>query len=131
MVFVEPLEFVSETGAIYMIPAGATTDGASTPNALWPVLPPFGDYWRPAALHDAAYRGSLMRQMQNGGWAPALLTKDQADTLLLEAMMSVDVPIHIRDQIYEGVHHLGWRAFRTDNEAVLTAPIVLMKDPSV
>lgn len=36
----------------HKIPAGFTSDGASTPRLLWWLLPPWGQYARSAILHD-------------------------------------------------------------------------------
>jgi len=110
----EPLEFVLDAGMRYRVPVGAQTDGASTPAALWPILPPFGGYWLAAVLHDAAYRGTLEIMERDGGWAPAGLSREQADLLLLEAMIALDVPEATRFAIYEGVRAGGNRAFAED-----------------
>jgi len=51
--------YTSADGARYCLPAGAASDGASTPPEVWPLMPPFGKYWPAAYLHDAAYRNTL------------------------------------------------------------------------
>ena len=109
----EPLEFVTAAGLRYRAPAGTTSDGASTPSALWPRIPPFGSYWLAAVLHDAAYRDQLER-WTGGVWVLANLTRDDADALLDEAMRSLDVPADLRIAIYEGVHFGGGAAFALD-----------------
>jgi len=66
--------YVAGDGTRYCLPAGATSDGASTPPEVWPLVPPFGKYWPAAYLHDAAYRNTLL--MWNGlAWIPAALSK--------------------------------------------------------
>ncbi len=110
----EPIEVVSEDGARYRVPAGATTDGASTPAELWITLPPFGRYWLAALVHDSAYRGTLERQRTDGSWALAKLNKDQCDTLFLDCMSALGVPIAQKELLYEGVSKLGYKAFRED-----------------
>lgn len=114
----EPLEYISDTGSHYRAPIGTTSDGASTPPELWPKIPPFGSYWLPAVLHDAAYRGTL-EVWTDTGWKLAMLTKDQSDALLLEAMTTLRVEDGIKKLIYEGVHLFGQKAFRDDR--VVTA----------
>jgi hypothetical protein len=127
--FVEDAVYFARSGATYRIPAGSTTDGASTPVALWVAIPPFGPYWRAAVLHDAAYRGKLER-MQAGQmfvdgkinlnptdtWAPANLDKDTCDFLLLEAMELDNVDLLRRDLIFKGVQDAGQHAFQTDRK---------------
>ena len=105
-------------GKLFRIPEESTTDGASTPVALWLEIPPFGTYWRAAALHDAAYRNTL--QIQNAsatGWQPANLSKQEADDLLNEAMILDNVPELKRVAIYEGVKLGGTTAFDQDRAA--------------
>ncbi len=111
---------VRTSTALYQMPAGATSDGASTPPELWLKFPPFGLYWPPAFFHDCGYRGTL--NVWNGGiWVPVLLTKDQCDRLFDGLMFASGVPDADRKVLYEGVHLLGWRAFRDDRQAAAVA----------
>lgn len=110
----EPLEVVRDDGARFRVPADSTTDGASTPNELWPVLPPFGDYWLAAVIHDSAYRGTLERQLESGEWTKALLNKEQSDDLFMDVMSALGVAQRTKETLYEGVHLLGYKAFRGD-----------------
>jgi hypothetical protein len=103
-------------GTVYCLPAGATSDGASTPKEVWPLLPPFGLYWPAAVLHDCAYRNTLLRQ--EGVWKRANLTKEQCDNLLLEAMASLNVDEVTRQTIYEGVAIGGHNSFEQDRAAL-------------
>lgn len=115
VVLQEPLEFYSETGQLYRAPTGTTSDGASTPPALWPTIPPFGSYWLAAILHDAAYRG-VLEVKRGDDWVVAMLSKDSADSLLLEAMLSLGVSEVERLAIYGGVHFGGSTAFNKDRK---------------
>jgi hypothetical protein len=80
---------------------------------MWITLPPFGEYWKAAVAHDAAYRGTL-EVWRDSHWLPAMLTKDEADSLFLEIMSTLQVAEAQKAQLYEGVHLLGYRAFRED-----------------
>jgi len=102
--------------ALYRMPAGSVSDGASTPEPLWSLgLAPFGVYWPAAFAHDCAYRGTL--QVQSGmEWIPANLTKAESDDLLSALMFSLGVVDKDRITIYEGVHLAGWKAFREDRQ---------------
>lgn len=98
-----PLVYVAKSGDVITVPAGVTTDGASTPPVLWPTIPPFGKYWLAAVMHDWLYRFSDK-------------PKDECDSLFLEAMESCGVDDVTAHTIYEGVHLFGWKAFREDRE---------------
>lgn len=113
----EDVELRSDTGAVYRVPIGSESDGASTPPEIWVKLPPFGDYWLAGVVHDAAYRGTLQRQLENGYWAPAMLNKDQADLLLLDCMSALGVAQGTKEAIYDGVRLFGWKAFSEDRKA--------------
>ena len=104
------IHYLAVDGTEYVIPIGASTDGASTPAAIWPALPPFGDYWLAALLHDAAYQDTL--QFTDG--TKCELPKDKCDRLLKEAMESLGVSESKVATIYEGVSLGGWKAFRDD-----------------
>ena len=100
----EPLVYVSEGGVTYTVPAGSQSDGASTPPAIWPTIPPFGKYWPAAVLHDWAYRYSD-------------LPKQECDWLLKEAMRSLGVEDLLSDTIYEAVHLAGGSSFEGDRNS--------------
>ena len=100
-VLLEPVIYTTEAGEVIVIPKGATSDGASVPRGGWNLIPPFGDYWRAAFLHDHLYRATDK-------------TKEQCDYLLLEAMQSLDVFRIERDVIYQGVVKFGQSSFQMD-----------------
>lgn len=102
-VLLEDVVFVRRDGSEVRIPAGSETDGLSTPQAGWDLLPPFGKSWRAGVLHDWAYRYSDK-------------PKDWCDDLLLEAMQVLGVPNIERVTIYEGVHLGGWKSFEEDRK---------------
>ena len=105
--------YTGADGVRYCVPAGATSDGASTPAAVWPLLPPFGLYWPAAYLHDAAYRNSLLA-WNGAAWLPAALSKEKCDALLLEAMQSLGVPDIEAGTIYDAVVMAGRTSFEKD-----------------
>ena len=84
------------------IPRGSQSDGASTPAALWALgLPPFGDHWRAAFLHDYLYRNTLR-------------AKEVCDTIFYEAMIASAVPEARARWFYNGVSEAGQHAFDVD-----------------
>ena len=122
-----PVVYLSKNGNIYIIPRGTSTDGASTPSIIWTKLPPFGDYWQSAVLHDSAYKNQLLvwpaGSMPDGipithemttTLAKANLSKDDCDNLLKEAMELSGVEQRIIDIIYEGVHLCGASSYKED-----------------
>jgi hypothetical protein len=46
---------IGRTSYVITVPAGFVTDFASTPRAIWAVLPPFGTYQLAAVVHDFLY----------------------------------------------------------------------------
>ena len=108
-VLLEPLVYVRMTGEIITVPAGTTTDGASTPRLLWRLIPPFGRYWPAAVLHDYLYRFTDR-------------PKDVCDSILREAMLSLGVDEVTTETIYEGVNLGGWKAFREDRKDLISKP---------
>ncbi len=53
MQVVTPFTYIDKNGKHWPVPAGATTDGASIPQALWLAFPPFsGPYRAAAVMHD-------------------------------------------------------------------------------
>lgn len=60
-VLLGPLDYIAQDGTHYRALKGSQTDGPSIPQRLWSVIPPTGEVWLPGILHDAAYRGTLVR----------------------------------------------------------------------
>jgi hypothetical protein len=116
VVIESPIVLRRDDGAFFQVPVGAESDGASTPRAMWPEIPPFGDHWRACVVHDSAYRGTLLRQTVDGAWVQAMLPKEECDLLLLDCMMADGVDQVKRNAIYDGVKLFAWRAFREDRK---------------
>lgn len=119
-VLLEDVVYISSIGTIYILPKGATSDGASTPQTIWNILPPFGTYWKAAYLHDCAYRNTLLLSDRT----PANLTEQQSNELLKEAMIfSGDGDLTIFN-IYEGVALGGKSSFIADRAKGAAAFII-------
>lgn len=100
-VLTQELVYASSILGQIVVPAGAKTDFASTPQALWTDLPPAGK-WAPAAvLHDHLY------------WSQPC-TREQADKVLLEAMQDLGVDWRRAELIFEGVRIGGQHAWDQD-----------------
>jgi hypothetical protein len=107
--------FTGADGTRYCLPAGATSDGASTPPPIWNLIPPFGLYWPAAYLHDCAYRNTLL--VWNGAaWVKAALPKAKCDELLKLAMTSLGCNELECETIYEGVVVGGTASFDDDRK---------------
>ena len=104
-ILVEPFTYTSKSGEVIAVPAGSTSDGASTPCELWPTIPPFGRYWRAAFLHDYLYRFTQR-------------PKVECDALFKEAMVSIGVNAIEADIIYQGVNLFGESNFQADRASV-------------
>ena len=85
---------------VVVVPIGFRTDLASVPRVLWALLPPFGRYDAAAVLHDYLY------------FAPARMTRADADAVLYEGMLALHVLPFTRWSIYLGVRLGGWVAWR-------------------
>lgn len=105
MVLLESFTYTRSDGKTITVPVGTTSDGASTPNIIWPTFPPFGLYWKAAFLHDYLYRDTGEE-------------KEFCDDTFLEAMESLGVSGIVAHTMYEGVSLLGWHAFSEDREAI-------------
>ncbi|MGD0331407.1 MAG: DUF1353 domain-containing protein [Nitrososphaeria archaeon] len=116
----EAVRYLSNDGTLFEIPFGATSDGASTPSGLWPMIPPFGPYWKAAFLHDSAYRNTLRKVTTLNAGVEILtlaeLSKESCDELLKEAMKSLQVHEALIIEIYEGVRFAGWSSFEEDRK---------------
>jgi hypothetical protein len=99
----QPYNYQTNAGELITIPAGTTTDGASVPQAMWNILPPFGTYWKAAVLHDYLYRVTKR-------------PKKECDSILKEAMESLGVNDLTLLTIYEGVAIGGDEAFEEDRK---------------
>jgi hypothetical protein len=102
----EDFTYTRPSGEIITVPAGAETDGASTPQGIWNLLPPFGSYWLAAVLHDYLYRVTKR-------------PRKECDDILYEAMVDLGVPFIVRTAIYDGVRLGGSWAFDDDRKAKL------------
>jgi Protein of unknown function (DUF1353) len=98
---------VGTTNFTIVVPLGFVTDFASTPRALWAVLPPFGTYQLAAVVHDFLY------------WDQGC-SREQADALLRVAMFESKVEARKRDVIWQAVRRFGqsaWDQNATDKAA--------------
>jgi hypothetical protein len=109
VVLVEYLEFTRPPevgGQKIVMPPGATSDGASIPEALWSTgLAPFGTWWRACVLHDGCYRGTTI---------PRIDDRATADLILWEALVASGVDEAVARTIYAGVRAGGQAAWDQD-----------------
>ncbi len=103
VILLDPLVYVTKAGEEITVPRGAQSDGASTPAVLWSSIPPFGEHWKPALLHDFLYRNTKR-------------PKDECDRIFLDAMCECGVPGTECLAIYEGVRLCGLPAFDEDRK---------------
>jgi hypothetical protein len=85
---------IGETKFTILVPRGFVTDFASTPRAIWAVLPPAATYQLAAIVHDFLY------------WDQDC-TREQADALLRVAMAESKVDAIKRDIIWQAVRNFG------------------------
>ena len=70
------------------VPAGYLTDGASVPKIFWGFIPPWGSYGQAAVVHDllCEYLEITVDGVKQS------ITRAEADQILLEAMVVLNVP---------------------------------------
>lgn len=95
---------VGTTSHVILVPAGFVTDFASTPRAIWSVIPPAGHYQQAAIVHDFLY------------WEQGC-TREQADALLRVAMAESRVAPAQRDIIWSAVRSFGSSAWAANARA--------------
>jgi hypothetical protein len=98
---------VLQTTFVIGVPAGFVTDFASTPRALWSVIPPTGRYQLAAVVHDFLY------------WDQAC-AREQADAIFRVAMAESNVKPFERDLMWQAVRRFGQSAW-DDNAAAKQA----------
>ena len=102
-ILLEDVTYVSRSGISYIIPKGAASDGASSPQDIWNLIPPFGAYWQAAFLHDNAYSNTIT--LTDG--SPANLSFEECNNLFHEAMeLSKVDPLEI-DVMFSAVSLYG------------------------
>jgi len=89
---------VLQTEFVIVVPGGFVTDFASTPRALWSVLPPTGRYQLAAVVHDFLY------------WDQGC-AREQADAIFRVAMSESNVKPTERDLMWQAVRRFGQRAW--------------------
>ena len=95
-------------GEIIELPVGSTSDGASTPAALWiGGFTPFGQFWRAAFLHDAIFRRQTIPPIDNF---------DKANLIFYEALVASGVPEVRARFLYNGVCEGGQRSWDRDRD---------------
>jgi hypothetical protein len=103
------LEFRTDAGEHVTVFAGQTTDLASIPRALWPLLPPDGPWALAAVFHDAGYRsqGAYVWNRRLGRTRQQPYARAEVDGILLQAMVALAVPAWKRSLIYRAVRLFG------------------------
>lgn len=91
---ISPLVFVSDILGTLIVPAGFDTDYATTPRFTWIFYPPHDIYAPAAVVHDMLYRSKIC-------------TREEADSVFLEAMVDLGVDTFRRRSMWLGVRLFG------------------------
>lgn len=93
---VRPLRYVHpESGVLYTVPKGETTDLASIPRFFWRILPVMDKHHRAGVLHDWLYRTGRESRVKS-------------DAIFLTAMRDDGVPAWKRWGMWAAVRMFGW-----------------------
>lgn len=107
---------VRGTQDLITVPPGFTTDLASIPSVVWPLLPPDGPWLKAAVIHDFLYKTCGKGQWEYEAYAftrkgctpdKECYSRDAADKILRDAMQDRGVGSFKRSLIYEAVHLFG------------------------
>ena len=103
------------------VPVGFTTDLASIPRPLWPLLPAHGRYAPAAVVHDWLYWAQVITL---GPW-DLPIDRAYADRALRLASEDLGVSRPVRWALWSGVRaggHRRWARYRTARAAGLPKP---------
>ena len=122
-ILLEPLTYLTDDNRLLRAPVGATTDGISTPDFIWNIIPPFGKTWFSGVLHDAGYRDTLeiCTDVETNTWVKAHYTQEQCDDLMKESLLAHGVGEFEAEVIYHALATFGSSAFHTDRSNPITA----------
>lgn len=119
----EPFTYqVRGTHDLINVPPGFTTDLASIPSIVWPLLPPDGPWVKAAVVHDFLYKTCGRGLWQHDAYAftrktckqgEDCYTRDEADIILKQAMEDRGVGPFQRFLIYTAVHLFGGGSWGT------------------
>lgn len=121
----EPYTYqVRGTHDLINIPPGFTTDLASIPSVVWPLLPPDGPWVKAAVVHDFLYKTCGRGVWQHDAYAftrkdcdpksdKPCYTRDEADIILRQAMEDRGVSPFKRFLIFTAVHLFGGGSWGT------------------
>ena len=101
-VFVPLLQYCIQ----FTIPTGFLTSGVSMPQGLWPLFPPHGLGFNPAAVHDYLYENP-----------PVPFDRKLCDQILLGLLLHAGVPRLQAQVTYTYVRAVGWRNWNRFREA--------------
>lgn len=108
----KPFTFRSPSLGLIRVEPGFDTDYASVPRVFWSIYPPDGDYRAAAVVHDWLYWNQSPIE---GGHdsvppfgIPLAITREQADTVFLEALTALGIPWLRRHVLHKAVRLGGW-----------------------
>lgn len=119
----EPLVYQCTNGRLIRAKPGSQTDGLSTPQAIWNIIPPMGPLWCAGVIHDAGYRGTCEIYDTVTGWTPYLADEHTFDLIIDEALASLGATWLERETIYKALCVAGNRAFAEDRANITTPQV--------
>ena len=103
--------FVWRPNLIYGVKAGLLTDFASVPRLLRPIVGQVGLHSAAAVFHDASYARKLLVKRNGEAWLPALLTRADADLMLLDLLACARMGLALRLLVWLAVRLGGRQAW--------------------
>lgn len=109
--------FVRPSGEILTVPAGYLSDGASVPELVWNIEPPFGDCLEAAMHHDWLYSSKTR-------------PRAEADLVFLEGMTVLGLAWWKRSLLYRAVRMGGARGYGLPAEYAAAQALQSVRDIS-
>ena len=109
--------FVWRPDLVYGVAPGLLTDFASVPRLFRSIVGQVGRHSAAAVFHDACYARKLLIRRSGGRWRPAVLTRADADLMLLDLLACAGMGLALRLLVWLAVRCGGrpaWREGRMD-----------------
>ena len=104
--------FVWRLNLTYGVKAGLLTDFASVPRVLRPIVGQVGVHSAAAVFHDASYARRLLSRRSGGPWRQAVLTRAEADHMLIDLLACAGMGMALRHLVWLAVRLGGRQAWR-------------------
>ena len=93
-----PFTYISKKHGKLTVPTGFETDGVSSPRIIWPLIGPTSKAFKISIFHDYVFSKVCKYNF----------TRKEADDLMLEGMIDLEVPLIERRIVYRALRLFSW-----------------------